>query len=167
MRAKDLTTGLTVAAICAALGISLGFAGSSNSNNDVASPEEGREDFLLDTNDYLQSFRDSDTEELGYWKLANGETAGVPFFDTHPDDYPDFYPVTLADGSEAYLKVQEAFGEFFLDPIDTEDAGAETYEQVRIPVPQPNKDGEVWVPAYAADGETIVGQFLLVHHLEE
>jgi hypothetical protein len=93
--------------------------------------------------------------------LKNGKTAGLWRADTPENQRPDYRPVDLPGGQVGYLKVSEVWPE--ADPLvfESSEAGRKARVRQMAAQLQANDEGEVWAPAYAEDGVTVIGKVLI------
>jgi len=92
--------------------------------------------------------------------LGNGSTYGKWYVDTPARLRPDYMPVTLSDGTEAYVRLEEAFPPEDPKMYESSDEGRRLrleYMEKRAP----NAQGEITAPAYARDGTTVVGEVVI------
>ena len=93
--------------------------------------------------------------------LKNGKTIGY-WAPTTPDDQrPDYMPVDLEGGKQGYLKVNEAYPPIDPKQFESSDAGRKLRAKYMATKIQPDKNGDVWAPAYADDGTTVIGRVLI------
>lgn len=92
--------------------------------------------------------------------LGNGATYGRWHTDTPVRLRPDYIPATLADGTEAYVRLEEALPPEDPKMYESSDEGRRLrleYMEKRAP----NAQGEITAPAYARDGTTVVGEVVI------
>jgi len=92
--------------------------------------------------------------------LGNGGTYGTWYTGTPDRLLPDYMPVTLSDGTEAYVRLEEAFPPEDPKMYESSDEGRRLrleYMEKRAP----NARGEITAPAYARDGTTVVGEVVI------
>ena len=101
--------------------------------------------------------------------LKNGKTAGAYRAETPLDDRPDYLVVTLKDGQEAFVMLEDTFTPPVVPlgtkgPIEiTEKEARDTKAAEDRLLAKANEKGEIWVNAYADDGTTVIGQWLMGH----
>lgn len=101
-----------------------------------------------------------------FTKLGNGGTVGSWRLDTPMAERPD-YVATQVDGKIGYLRLADISDGLVLPrstdgtPVDASTQLAEAERRQREVMVQPNADGEIWAPAYASDGVTVIGKKLI------
>ncbi|WP_456696940.1 hypothetical protein [Aeromicrobium sp. P5_D10] len=101
-------------------------------------------------------------------KLNNGKTVGLWRLDTPIDERPDYVASQLADGTPGYLKRTDVDDGYVMTAEAARgDVVVSTPEELRAEqarlkaMVQPDANGEIWVPLYAEDGETVLGKVLM------
>ncbi|KQY55837.1 hypothetical protein ASD11_15160 [Aeromicrobium sp. Root495] len=100
--------------------------------------------------------------------IGNGKTAGDWNPGTPVKNRPDFLPVVLEDGTHGYVKRTDIDDELVLPELPDGVVGkvdpqalADAARRQKAVMIQPNAEGEVWAPVYAADGVTVIGKKLM------
>ncbi len=109
-------------------------------------------------------------EELPPLKtLGNGLTAGAYRVETPLEGRPDYLEVFLDDGTVAYVKLEDTFavpvvplGRKGLIEVSAEEVREMKAADDRLKA-LANAKGEIWINAYAEDGTTVVGAWLMGH----
>lgn len=109
-------------------------------------------------------------EELPPLKiLGNGLTAGAYRAETPLEERPDYLEVFLEDGTEAYIKLEDTFAVPVV-PLDRKgpiEVSAEEVREMKAADDRltalANDKGEIWINAYAEDGITVIGKWLMGH----
>lgn len=96
--------------------------------------------------------------------LGNGMTAGAWRIDMTAEEAPDYWITTLPDGTVGYIKFSDfhdgvfaSSGEDGVRALSREET-IEMFERQRDIHSRVNERGELWIPVYAEDGETIIGE---------
>lgn len=94
-------------------------------------------------------------------RLTNGKTYGSWYADTPENERPDYMQVTVGKDVTAYVNVEEAWPATNPRMFQGGEAGRKAVAEYMARQMQPNDKGETWTPAYARDGKTIVGRYLI------